>query len=309
MMNWSELRAKLLGAQGAFVLPPAVKLPMMPSAVIEFTKHADDPAATPKKLAEIIETDAGLSCELLKHVNSAAMGLRHTVSTVKQAISILGIRTVKLMLLTSSAKNMISNRQSKLIHLPTFWVENLEKALFAKEIARLLKADEEVAFSSAMLSDLLLPILTNEAYEPYFQFVKNQDAEPKSICTFERNLFKWDHACAGAHVLHGWYFPDDVVCAVYLHHDVEKLLESAELKSTAVAAVACASLLPDAMKQRPDGLEKLIALADRIPGFDLLQVATSVQEKFQTMCPAMTNHFPLVKRVEKHLFLTTTDET
>lgn len=304
-MNWSELRTKLLGTQRAFSLPPSIKLPMMPAAVMEFTKQADDPAATPKKLASIIETDGGLSCELLKHVNSAAMGLRHTVSNVKTAISILGIRTVKLHLLTSAAKSMVSNRQSKLIHLPTFWAENLEKALFAKEVAHLLKADEEAAFSSAMLSDLLLPILTNETYEPYFGFVKDQEQDPKSICTFERSLFNWDHACAGAHVLFGWYFPDDVVCAVYLHHDVDQLLASPELKSTAACATACASLLPDAMKQRPEGLERLIQLGEQIPGFDLMEVATSIQAKFEAMCPAMTNHFPLVKRAEKFLFLTT----
>ncbi len=203
---------------------------------------------------------------------------------------------------------MISNRGSKLIHLPTFWGENLEKALFSKHVASLLKTDEEVAYSSAMLSDILLPILTNEAYDSYFSFVKSETKDRQPICEFERHLFKWDHACAGAHVLHGWYFPDDVVCAVYLHHDVEKLLEDNHLRLTAITATACASLIPDAMRQRPDGMEKLLKLHEKIPGFDLIEVATAVHEKFQEICPSLNNHFSLLKRVEKHLQTTTYSE-
>ncbi len=300
-MDWTQLRTELLGSGQAFVLPPSIKLPVMPEAVIRFTREAEDPNTSPKKLAEIIETDAGMSCSLLKHVNSSAMGLRHTVSSVKQAISILGIRTVKLMLLTNAAKNLISNRQSKLIHLPTFWVENLEKGLFAKEVAKLLNADTEVAFSSAMLADLLLPILTNEVYDPYVEFRKGQETTPRAICQFERTKFKWDHACAGAHVLHNWYFPDEVVCSVYLHHSLEMIDKAQELKGSAVWAAACASLIPDAMQQEPHGMTQLMQLSNTIPGFDILEIAHNVKTYFDEMSPGMQNFFPLLHRVEKHL--------
>ena len=63
--------------------------------------------------------------------------------------------------MTKSVERALRSRESKMINLRSFWMNNLERALFARHVARLLKTDAEVAFAGAMLQDFLLPALTN----------------------------------------------------------------------------------------------------------------------------------------------------
>lgn len=302
-ISWSTERERLLGNadEAGFILPPHIKMPVMPTAITEFSRKADEPDVSPGELASIVESDSGLTCEVLKYVNSSAFGLRMEIASVKHAITTLGMKQVQLFLMTSGVKKALSSRQSKLVNLENFWIANLERALFAREIARLLGADENVSFAAAMLQDVLLPILSNEECDAYLSFMNEQDRSPKLITNFERERYRWDHASAGAHVLNGWNFPDEIVCCVYLHHSGIRIMTDERMRRTSVAATALAALIPDAIRQVPDGLKRIQQLDQIWASFDLLQVAETVNEQFTEMAPGLANHFPLLKRVEKML--------
>ena len=95
MTDWTKLRKNLIGDGKQSPLPSQIKLPMLPKAVMEFSEKAEDPKSTPKVLSKIIETDAGISCELLRMVNSSAFALRRKVSSIQQTITLMGIRSTK----------------------------------------------------------------------------------------------------------------------------------------------------------------------------------------------------------------------
>ena len=111
--------------------------------------------------------------------------MRTKASTVQQAINLLGSRTVKYFLLTTGMKSALQARQSKLINLKNFWANNLERALFAREVARMLRADTDLAFAGAMLQDSLLPILSNELYDIYVKYCEIPEESPVNITAFE----------------------------------------------------------------------------------------------------------------------------
>ena len=240
MTDWTKLRKDLIGEGKKSPLPSEIKLPMLPKAVMEFSRKAEDPNTTPKELSKIIETDAGISCELLRMVNSSALGLRRKVSSIQQTITLLGIRSTKLFLVTTGLKQAMSTSDSKLINLPNFWSTNLERALMAREIALLMKVDPDVAFSAAMLQDFLLPILSRELFDQYLQFTVSQDSTPCILSSYELEHFSWNHCEAAAHVMLDWSFPDDLICSVYLHHEGLKILTDDKLGRTPAAAVAVA---------------------------------------------------------------------
>ena len=299
-MDWTALRQSELGEEVKLVLPPSLKLPMLPRAVIEFSKKADDPDASARELGSIIESDAGLTCELLKHVNSCAVGVRRKVSSAQQAISLLGIRTVKLFVATSAVKQAMSSRDSKLINFQVFWNTNLERALFAREVAKLLGVEPDVAFAGGMLQDFLLPVLTSEMLDPYLKFSEQQDRNPVRLDQFEQAAFGWEHSQAAAQIMFGWGFPDDLICCTLLHHRGIKIL--ADKKPTAADAVAVAALMPDSFRQVPDGLEQLTQLEKTWPKFDLLSLANVVHDEFQKVSPGTAaNHFSFLRRCEKAL--------
>ena len=84
MIEWSEKREAMLGKTSKPNLLPDIKLPVLPQALIEFSQLADDPYCEIQKLAAIVESDTGLTCQLLRAVNASVNGLRHKISSAQR---------------------------------------------------------------------------------------------------------------------------------------------------------------------------------------------------------------------------------
>lgn len=220
--------------------------------------------------------------------------MRTKVTSVQQALVLLGIRTTRLYLTTSGIKQALKSSSSKLINFQNFWATNLERALFAREVAKLMKADAELAFTAAMLQDFLLPLLTNQLLDTYLDFTSNRD-QFSSLAGFERDKLRWDHSEAAAQVMHAWHFPDELVCCVGLHHRGLGILEDDQLRNTSAAAVAISSMIPDPLRQEVKGIEKLVELESNWREFRLLALAEKVDAEFQAMAIQTKNHFSFLR--------------
>jgi serine/threonine-protein kinase len=294
--DWSALREEGLAGFKADALPPTLKLPALPDAVSRFVERSSEPDVSPRELAGIIETDTGLTMELLRHVNSAFVGLRQPARGVQQALTLLGIRQSKMFIVTTGLQAAVRARKSKLIHQGNFWNASLQKALFAREVAGILGADREVAFSGGLLQDFLLPVVTNELLADYLKFVSQRDSQADQLCEFERAALGWDHATAAAALAHRWRLPDELVCCLLYHHRGLRTLADPALKRTPVAAVALSALLPDQLRQERHGLEMLRKLGEKWSAFDLNLLAESVDRLQAEMGLGVANDFPLSRR-------------
>ena len=279
MSAWEQIRAKLLPGNKESILPPTVKLPVLPKALIDFQQAARDPDVEFGELEKILSTDSGLSSTLLRHVNSGCNATRVEITSVRQALSTLGLRNTLLHLTTSGMQQAMKSTASKLINFQNFWNYNLERAICARQLAGMLNANADLAFTAAMLQDFLLPLISNELYDDYLEFTRNRE-QYGDLPSFERSRQGWDHAEAAAQVMVAWNFPDELVCCVCLHHRGLALLEDPFFAKSAAAAVAIASLLPDPLQQELNGIERLADLEQKIDGFEVLQVATAVDAEF-----------------------------
>ncbi len=300
MPDWTELRKALLADNVKSVLPPSVKLPILPKALMDFRKKTEDPDADTHELSQIIASDTGLSAELLKNVNSCGSGVRNKITSVKQALVTLGIRSTTLFLTTSSMNQMMRASASKLINFQNFWNTNLERALFAQEIAKLLKADTDLAFTGGMLQDFLLPLITNQLLTEYLEFTENRN-DYNTLIEFEQQKFSWNHAEAAAHVMYTWEFPDELICCVFLHHRGMDVYKDPALGKTSVAAVALSSYIPDALRQETDSLEKLIEIEKNWPEFDLQTLAETVDANFNEVAKDVKNHFSFLRAYQNYM--------
>lgn len=295
-IDWAAVRDEKLGQFTLAAFPPTLQLPALPHAVTRFIERSKDESAGLKELGSIVETDTGLTLELLKHVNSAFIGLREKARTVHQAIGLLGIRQSKLFLISTGMQAAVRAKRSKLINQACFWNACLQKALFAREVAKLLKADPEIAFAGALLQDYLLPVLTNDLYDRYVQFAEDRTSAPETLCEYEQPLFGWDHAAAGALLAHRWKLPDDLVCCILFHHHGLRLLADSKLGRTACAAVALSALLPDQLRQHFTGLEQLVLLQQKWPAFKLPDLIETVDREHAELGIGVNNDFPLSRR-------------
>lgn len=295
---WSEVWEKLSAGAPAPELPPEFKLPVLPLAVSQFNQESQNPKTTNAKLAGIIESDSGLTCDVLQFVNSTEHGIRAKIGSVKHAIAMLGVPKLKLTVMTSALNKAISSRKSKLINIKQFSLDALQRAIFARQIAPLFQCDAEVAFSLGLLQDILLPVLTNDLYDKYIAFWDDQRHSATTLSSFELQTFGWTHAQATAYILKQWEFPDELVCAVFHHHKGLKMMMDPQLGRSLCGLAAVSGLMPGTVAQDPDGLGQLQKLDGIWAQLNLKQIAEQTEQEFLSQAP-QSNIPTLNRRLEK----------
>ncbi len=293
MVDWTRLRIEALGERPEPI--SEIQLPVLPAAMQEFCSLADDPDCSTARLATSIESDAALTAGLLRIVNSSAFGLRHRVASVHHAITALGIRRTRLNVISLAMRNALPAKQLKLLCMSEFWSTNLEKAMFARHVADLLRADRDLSSASALLQDFMLPLMTNEYESTYLEYVRGDHDFP-SLAQFELKKFGWHHGEAAARAMCRWGFPDDLVCSVYFHHQGLQTMQNRNLRNSAITASALAALMPDTLRQSPGGLDQLRQLDTIWAEFQLDDIAESIEHEFTTQHPGFPNHISFRER-------------
>lgn len=85
--------------QGPFFSLPEIKedkeLSVGTVAKMQLLKELGNPECQVDELANIIASDVSLSYRILKYINSATFGLRNKISSIQQAVSLLGLKEVR----------------------------------------------------------------------------------------------------------------------------------------------------------------------------------------------------------------------
>ncbi len=277
--DWKALGASSVASVKADLLPTSAELPALPYAVTEFVQKSANPNFNIADLAKIVEKDSALTIELLKHVNSCVYAMKHPVRNVKDAIIHIGINPARLHLLAVGMKAATRALKTKLINQRNFWNESLQKALFAREVARLMHLDQGLAFLGGLLQDFILPVLTNTYDKQYLEFLDASQGSSGELVDWERQVFGWDHCSAGAYFAAQWHFPDDLLCAIFFHHSLQSTLQEPNAEFFKLFPVALASLLPDQLRQSPQGFQTLIKVARHCSAINLHAVCKKVDEE------------------------------
>ena len=204
-----------------------------------------------------------------------------------------------MVLLAAAVQQTMKASRSKLLNIQNLWVTNLERALLAREIARKLKADADLAYCASLLQDCLLPVLSNEMADFYLSYLSQDDGQRIGLVEFEQQHLGWDHTIATAQLLDVWGFSADLICCVRLHHMGLPALQDEVLGRTAAAAVAVAALMPDPLRQTPTGLQQLISLDGIWPQLNLAEVAGRVADGLKELTPLASQHITLERRLER----------
>ena len=279
--DWKNLSQRSVASVKSDLLPKAIELPALPHAVTEFVQASANPEHNIADLAKIIEKDSALTVELLRHVNSAMYASNTPIRSVKGAISQVGLKIAKMHLMAVGMKAANRALKTKLINQRNFWNESLQKGLFAKEIATRMHLDPGLAFLGGLLQDFLLPVLTNTFDKQYLEYMDTSSApgQGRNLVDWEREVFGWDHASAGAYYAAQWKFPDDLLCAIFFHHSLESTLQEPNAEFFNLFPVALASLLPDQLHQSPKGFQTLIKVARQCRAIELESVCRAVDEE------------------------------
>ena len=196
-------------------------LPSLPAMYSEIMSELASSNASIKKVGEIISSDIGMTTKILQLVNSAFFGLRRRVTSPEQAVLLLGLDTVKSLVLSLQIFSQFTMSKAFLSTVSRLWAHSLATGKCAKAIAAVEKLPKELvdqAFMAGILHDCgKLVLLANfpDKMHHVIDEVRNSDIGELEI---ERNVFGVTHAAVGAYLLGLWGLPPAITSAISYHH-------------------------------------------------------------------------------------------
>ena len=193
--------------------------PGIPSTVGRLLTLLDDPETGVEEIENVLRVDAGLTANILKLANAAYFGFANQVSSVRQAVVLLGARRLNQLVMTSCV-NAVMEGPVPGYELPAgeLWRHSIAVSVAAEGLAKMLKRPQvDEVFTAALLHDVGKLVL-GEFLAAGLSRVDNQTDPEMSFEAVERKVLGADHAEVGARILEHWSFPDALVRAVRYHH-------------------------------------------------------------------------------------------
>jgi HD-like signal output (HDOD) protein len=218
-------------------------LPTLPEVYTQLCAELAKPNVNTHNVATIISHDVAISAKLLQVINSAYFGMKTHVESVQQAVNLLGIETVKGIVLAASVykggKGPIITGYTPL-DIYTRAVGVGAKSRFIAYSFGLPRNEVDYALTSGLLHDIGTFVLLTSFTEEFKVILKRSHEEATSIPETVEKVMGADDAAIGAFLLTSWKLPQTIIDAVAMHYRPSKWNRS-ELDSCAAVHLAFAS--------------------------------------------------------------------
>lgn len=197
----------------------ADNLPSLPSVALEVLTLTRREDVSVDALARAVQNDPALTAKILKMVNSSLFGLAREVGSIRQAMVILGLRTVKVMALSFALVDSLRKGGEAGLDVVLYWRRSLTTAVGARLLGRIVVPRQaEEAFVAGLLSDLGLFAAWRCASELYAPVFAEARGTGPRLCDVEQRVLGVTHADLSLELLKKWNLPEPICSAVGAHH-------------------------------------------------------------------------------------------
>lgn len=227
------------------VIGQIAKLPSQPRVYTELVRLLGNADTNAADVARLLEQDMAMRAKLLQLVNSSFFGMPRRLTSLDEAVILLGFNMVKNLVLSVEVFGAARRVEG-------FSIEALQEHahLTANIAARLVdeKLSQE-AFTAAMLHDIGTLIIATELPDQFAKVRRALKEEKRSLHEVEASLLGVTHAEVGGYLLGLWSLPYPIVEAVANHHAPERVTQRT---FDLLGAVYAANILAHEVKPMAD---------------------------------------------------------
>ncbi|MDD3853610.1 MAG: HDOD domain-containing protein [Syntrophomonadaceae bacterium] len=254
-------------------------LPALPHVVVKVMQLSEDPDSTAQDINNVLTQDQSMTARVLRLANSAFYGFPRRISTVTDAVVLLGFRTIRSIVLAASVSEILNQEVGGYALEPgELWRHSQSSAIAARMIAKRVKYPAlDVAYTAALLHDIGKVILNNNMKEAYREVVEKIENTGIPFNEVETDVMGFNHAQVGAQVAEKWNLPPELVEAIMYHHEPEKATINKKL--TAIVHVADAVSVTMGIGVGIDGmLYPVSSEAMQLLGIDEIAIESIISE-------------------------------
>ena len=227
-------------------------LPPVPQVYAKLCAALKSPECSIAEVGHIVETDLAMTAKILQVTNSAFFGLRREVTTAAQAASLLGLNTIKaLVLATGLFAPMQGARLPRGFSIDVLWKHSMIVGAYAQAICQtedISKAVAGDAYTAGLLHDTGALVFASACTEDYVRVCDYAVINAVPLSDAEKEVLGCTHAEVGAYLLGIWGLPHSITESVAYHHRPADCVGSVFSPLTAVHA---ADVLAHARQEKP----------------------------------------------------------
>lgn len=240
-------------------------LPSIPDIYAQIVRLLDDPDTSMEEVGAVIAGDMAMTAKILQLVNSSFFGLARSVSQPAEAVSYLGLDTLKALVLATGVFGQFETRMPYGFSAAVTASHSQRVGTAARTIAQCEQAPRAVAdqaLLAGLLHDVGKLVLASNLPEEYERLPDFSHLDPLEA---ERQVFGTTHSEVGGYLLGLWGLPPAVVEAIQLHHS------PAESGATEFSALTAVHVADGLFYRRTNSMDlgwiASLGLADRLPAW------------------------------------------
>lgn len=206
------------------ILKKIEHLPPFPEVYRKAMQLLKDPAISVDKLIEVIQYDQAITANVLRMCNSAYYRpSKRKIHSLREGLVLLGNNQLKEIISRSTIVQFYQ-KESKGYDLGRgeLWKAAISSALISQIICKLIgKVEYLEIFTTTLLHDIGKVVLNDFVWEENRRILQLVQEKGYSFEEAEQNILGMDHAEVGAKIAELWHFPEDMICAIRLHHTPE----------------------------------------------------------------------------------------
>lgn len=204
-----------------------ISIPPQPQIMVDLQMEQMQPECSINAIAKLISQDVGLAGSILKTVNSPFYSLSNKITSIQQAVNLLGVKSVINLVNALSIRGELSDKQ--IVALGRFWDSAMEIAMASTHIAKQIGfSSPDEAYTLGLFHNCGIPLLMMR-FDNYPEVIRSAYAEPeKRIIDTENEQLSTNHAVVGYYVAKSWNLPAYLCQAIHDHHNIENVFASDE---------------------------------------------------------------------------------
>lgn len=192
----------------------------LPDVAIRLNELIDQPDTSTKELVDVVQLDAGIAATVLRLANSAWYGLPSRVDTISRAITLIGTKALRDLVMSTSVITTFKGISSEFVDMMDFWDNSVTCGVVTRNLAKKCGVREsERMFLAGLLHKVGRLVFYASRPVQYRQVLIDKDMGEAAVVEAERAVFGFTYAELGGVLLRAWRVPEalDEVIAYQLN--------------------------------------------------------------------------------------------
>lgn len=244
-------------------------LPPLPAVMTDLIEALNSDDADFRLLGKIISRDPSMSLDVLKIANSAFYGLQTKVTSIEQAVRMLGITEIASLCISCSTTQSLKAPQGvETVDMMRFWRHSVATGVIAKIVCGQLAVGRwDSLYLAGLIHDVGAVVLDRFKHDVYNEILDLTRKENIAIAEAEERIMGASHDTVGGWLMEKWKLPEVFVEVAKYHHSV---LPASDKHRIPVAIISLADMCARLTQHGFDGNMNGVIITDT-PAFKVLE--------------------------------------